>query len=378
MDVSSQTTIIGGVASLLVALLVSIALTRGIATPITVMREVMARLARGDTSVAVPGVGRKDEVGAMAEAVRVFKDGMIETERLRADQETQKHKAEAERRQAMLDLAARFEASVGGIVESVASAAMELQTTSQSMASTSKETTQRSTTVAAASEQATQNVQTVASAAEELSASIREISEQVSHASAVIQQGVQQTMESNTQVQGLAMTAEKIGDVVRIISDIAGQTNLLALNATIEAARAGDAGKGFAVVASEVKALATQTAKATDEISTQIKSIQEATKLAVQSILGVTETIGKVNETATAIAAAVEEQGAATQEISRNVMEAAQGTQEVSGNIVRVNEAAQRAGEEASQVLVSAGELSRNGEALKAQVTAFLREVRAA
>ena len=185
-------------------------------------------------------------------------------------------------------------------------------------------------------------------------------------------------MESNTQVQGLAMTAEKIGDVVRIISDIAGQTNLLALNATIEAARAGDAGKGFAVVASEVKALATQTAKATDEISTQIKSIQEATKLAVQSILGVTETIGKVNETATAIAAAVEEQGAATQEISRNVMEAAQGTQEVSGNIVRVNEAAQRAGEEASQVLVSAGELSRNGEALKAQVTAFLREVRAA
>ena len=378
LDVSSQTTIIGGVASLLVALLVSIALTRGIATPITVMREVMARLASGDTSVAVPGVGRKDEVGAMAEAVRVFKDGMIETERLRADQETQKHKAEAERRQAMLDLAARFEASVGGIVESVASAAMELQTTSQSMASTSKETTQRSTTVAAASEQATQNVQTVASAAEELSASIREISEQVSHASAVIQQGVQQTMESNTQVQGLAMTAEKIGDVVRIISDIAGQTNLLALNATIEAARAGDAGKGFAVVASEVKALATQTAKATDEISTQIKSIQEATKLAVQSILGVTETIGKVNETATAIAAAVEEQGAATQEISRNVMEAAQGTQEVSGNIVRVNEAAQRAGEEASQVLVSAGELSRNGEALKAQVTAFLREVRAA
>ena len=210
LDVSSQTTIIGGVASLLVALLVSIALTRGIATPITVMREVMARLARGDTSVAVPGVGRKDEVGAMAEAVRVFKDGMIETERLRADQETQKHKAEAERRQAMLDLAARFEASVGGIVESVASAAMELQTTSQSMASTSKETTQRSTTVAAASEQATQNVQTVASAAEELSASICEISEQVSHASAVIQQGVQQTMESNTQVQAGLFNADNL------------------------------------------------------------------------------------------------------------------------------------------------------------------------
>lgn len=378
LAISSDTTIIGGAASLVVALLLSLALTRGIATPITAMREVMARLARGDTSVAVPGAGRKDEVGAMAEAVRVFKDSMIEAERLRADQETQKQKTETERRQAMLDLAARFEASVGGIVENVASAATELQSTSQSMASTSKETTRRSTTVATASEQATKNVQTVAAAAEELSASIREISQQVTHATVVIQQGVQQTMDSNTQVQGLAMTAEKIGDVVRIISGIAAQTNLLALNATIEAARAGDAGKGFAVVASEVKALATQTAKATDEIATQIRSIQEATKLAVQSILGATETIGKVNETAAAIAAAVEEQGTATQEISRNVMQAAQGTQEVSGNIVGVSEAAQKAGEEASLVLASAVELSRNGEALKAQVTVFLREVRAA
>ncbi len=377
-SVSFLTTIIGGVASLVVALLASLALARGIAKPITAMRGVMQQLARGDTSVEVPGVGRKDEVGGMAAAVQVFKDTMIETERLRAEQEALKRRAELERREAMLALAARFETSVGGIVESVVASAMELQTTSKSMASTSQETSQRSTTVAAASEQATQNVQTVASAAEELSASIREISQQVTHAGTVIQQGVEQTMQSNTHVQGLAKTAEKIGDVVRIISDIAGQTNLLALNATIEAARAGDAGKGFAVVASEVKTLATQTAKATDEISKQIKMIQEATGLAVQSILGVTETIGRVNQTASAIAAAVEEQAAATQEISRNVIQAAQGTQEVSGNIVGVRQAAQQAGEEASNVLASANELSRSGEALKGQVSAFLHEVRAA
>ena len=377
-SVSFLTTIMGGVASLVVALLASLALTRGISAPIQAMRAVMEQLARGDTSVVIPGVGRKDEVGGMAEAVRVFKDTMIETERLRAEQEALKRRAELDRREAMLTLAGRFESSVGGIVESVVASALELQTTSKSMASTSQETSQRSTTVAAASEQATQNVQTVASAAEELSASIREISQQVTHAGSVIQQGVQQTIQSNTHVQGLAKAAEKIGEVVRIISDIAGQTNLLALNATIEAARAGDAGKGFAVVASEVKTLATQTAKATDEISAQIRMIQEATGLAVQSILGVTETIGRVNETAAAIAAAVEEQAAATQEISRNVVQAAQGTQEVSGNIVGVRQAAQQAGDEAAHVLASADGLSRTGEALKGQVAAFLQEVRAA
>ncbi len=377
-SVSFLTTIMGGVASLVVALLASLALTRGISAPIQAMRAVMEQLARGDTSVVIPGVGRKDEVGGMAEAVRVFKDTMIETERLHAEQEALKRRAELDRREAMLTLAGRFETSVGGIVESVVASALELQTTSRSMASTSQETSQRSTTVAAASEQATQNVQTVASAAEELSASIREISQQVTLAGTVIQQGVQQTIQSNSHVQGLAKAAEKIGEVVRIISDIAGQTNLLALNATIEAARAGDAGKGFAVVASEVKTLATQTAKATDEISAQIRMIQEATGLAVQSILGVTETIGRVNETAAAIAAAVEEQAAATQEISRNVVQAAQGTQEVSGNIVGVRQAAQQAGDEAAHVLASADGLSRTGEALKGQVAAFLQEVRAA
>jgi methyl-accepting chemotaxis protein len=375
---SFQTTIIGGLASLLVAGIMGVVLTRGIAAPIRSMREVMAKLARGDTSVAVPGIGRKDEVGGMAGAVQVFKDSMIETERLRAGQEAQKQRAEQERRQAMLDLAAKFEASVGGIVEGVASAATELQSTAQSMAATSEETTRQSTTVAAASEQATQNVQTVAAATEELTASIREISQQITHASAVINDGVQQATRSNEQVQSLTTSAEKIGDVVKIISGIAAQTNLLALNATIEAARAGDAGKGFAVVASEVKALANQTAKATEEIALQIRAIQETTQVSAQSIQRVSETIGKVSKTATAIASAVEEQGAATQEISRNVLQAAQGTQEVSSNVVSVSQAAQQTGAAATQVLASANELSQNGETLKAQVGAFLKEVRAA
>ena len=350
---------------------------RGIANPVTGMTAAMRTLAAGDTAVEIPSTGRKDEIGEMAATVQVFKDSMIEAERLRAEQQAEQAR-QIERGQKIESSVRAFETSITGVVDSVASAATELRSTAQSMAATSEETTRQSTTVAAASEQATQNVQTVASAAEELSASIREITQQVTQASAVIQEGVRQTMESNEQVQGLAATAEKIGGVVQIISDIAGQTNLLALNATIEAARAGDAGKGFAVVASEVKALANQTAKATDEIASQIKAIQEATRIAARSIASVTETIGKVDQTAAAIASAVEEQGSATQEISRNVLQAAQGTQEVSGNIAGVSEAAQQTGAAASQVLASAGELSQNGEVLKAQVQEFLREVRAA
>ncbi len=350
----------------------------GIAKPVIGMTAAMRKLADGDTTVAIPAEGRGDEVGEMAVTVRVFRDNMIETERLRADRVLTRQRAEAERQQAMRDLAVKFEASVGGIVEGVASAATELQATARSMATTSEETSRRSTTVAAAAEQATQNVQTVAAATEELSASIREIGQQVTQASTMIQEGVHQASKSNEQVLGLTAAAEKIGDVVKIISDIAGQTNLLALNATIEAARAGDAGRGFAVVASEVKALATQTAKATQEIAAQITAIQEATQISARSIQSVTETITRVNETAAAIAAAVEEQGAATREISRNVIQAAQGTLEVSGNIAGVDQAARQTGEAAEQVLVSAAELSRNGEALKTRVEAFLSEVRVA
>jgi methyl-accepting chemotaxis protein len=370
--------IILGVVSILSGIALAILIARSIANPISAITNSMGLLASGNTDAEIPGVGRKDEVGAMAAAVKVFKDNMIETARLRAEQEATAQRVAAERRQAMLNLAAKFEESVGAIVSGVTSQATELQATAQSMAATAEETSRQSTTVAAASEQATQNVQTVAAAAEELSTSVREIGEQVAQSSRMINEAVLQGNRSNEQVQGLNQAAEKVGDVVRIIADIAGQTNLLALNATIEAARAGDAGKGFAVVASEVKALANQTAKATEEIDAQIRAIREATQTSVQSILGITQAITKVNETAAAIAAAVEEQTAATQEIARNVQQAAQGTSEVSSNITGVNQAAQQTGAAASQVLSSAGELSQSSALLKRQVDEFLQGVRAA
>ena len=351
---------------------------QGLSRPIGRLNAVMELFARDDLTSDIPGAGRADELGTMARTVAVFKASALEVNRLRADLEQQKQRAEQDRRQAMSELAAKFESVVGGIVDGVGSASTELQSTAQSMAATAEQTTRQAATVAAASEEATQNVQTVAAAAEQLTASIREIGQQITQTSDQIKEGVRQTAVSSEQMQSLTAAAAKIGDVVQIISDIASQTNLLALNATIEAARAGDAGKGFAVVATEVKALATQTAKATGDIATQIKAMQEATRTSAQSINGITETINRVNETATSIASAVEEQGAATQEISRNVLQAAQGTQEVSSSIAGVSQAAQQTGSAAVQVLASAGELSRNGEALKAQVRAFLNEVRAA
>jgi methyl-accepting chemotaxis protein len=348
-----------------------------IANPLIAMTGVMRKLAGGDMNVQIPSAGRRDEVGQMASAVQVFKENMVETERLRDEQEAQTQRAEQDRRQSVQDLANGFEARVGTIIKGVAAASTELQSTAQSLAATAAETTRQSMTVAAASDQATQNVHTVAQASEELSASIGVISEQVAQASGMIRDGVRQANLSNEQVQGLTAASERIGDVVRIISVIAGQTNLLALNATIEAARAGDAGKGFAVVAGEVKALATQTARATDEIAVQIRTIQEATRSSAQLISGIAETIGKVDEVATAIASAVEEQGSATQAIARSVLQAAQGTQEVSRNIGDVRHAAQETGAAAGQMLESAGELSENSETLKTQMDAFLREVRA-
>jgi len=364
--------------ALLFGLLAAWQIGRGTARPVIAITAAMRKLAGGDTGAEIPAAGRKDEIGEMATALLVFRDNMIETERLRTAQEEQKGIVARERRQAMLDLAGRFETNVGGIVNDVASAAIQLQATAQEMTVTAEETSQRSTAVAAASEQATQNVQTVSAATEELSASTQEISRQVNRAASIIENGVKQATQSNDKVRGLAAAAEKIGDVVKIINDIAGQTNLLALNATIEAARAGDAGKGFAVVASEVKLLADQTARATEEIAGQVRAIQEATQSSAASIQSVTETIERVNETTATIAAAVVEQGAATQEIARNVLEAAKGTRDVTHNIVGVNTAAQQAGAAAVHVLASAGELSRSGGALKAQVDTFLREVRAA
>ncbi len=350
---------------------------RGIARPIAAMTRAMRQLASGDTTTAIPSRANRDEIGEMAKAVQVFRDGMIESERLRAAQQ-EAAQTQLERAKRIENSIATFDSVISDIVRTVSTAATELQATAQSMSASSEETARQSTAVAAASDQATQNVQTVASATEELSASIREISQQVMQSTGMIAESVKQAEQSDQQVRGLTQAAQKIGDVVKLINDIAGQTNLLALNATIEAARAGEAGKGFAVVASEVKALANQTAKATEEIAAQIRAIQEATQISAQSIQGVTQTIGMVSETATAISAAVEEQGSATQEIARNVQQAAIGTQEVSSNITGVAEAAQQAGAAAAQVLAAAAELGKNGESLKLRVDAFLDEVRAA
>lgn len=369
---------VGAIGAVLIAGLIAAWLGRSMAQPILSLEGAMRAITSGRHDVAVPGAARRDEIGSMARAVEVFKDSLVETGRLRAAQEEQRVTSEKERRSTVLALAARFETGVGSVVNAVGSAATELRSTAETMARTAEEATQQTTTVADASEEASANAQAVAAAIEELNASINEIAQQVNESAQVAGRAAEQANETNAEVQGLALAAQKIGDVVKLISEIAAQTNLLALNATIEAARAGDAGRGFAVVASEVKALASQTSKATEEISAQVGAIQSATRTSVEAIDGITRTISKVNEIASTIASAVEEQGAATREIAHNVSQAAKGTGEVSANIVGVRDAARETGVAADQVVASAAELSQNGEALKAQVDAFLREVRAA
>lgn len=368
--------ILAGLA-LLFGTAVAFIIGRSIARPVAEITGVMRKLAEGDKSVEIPARNGKDEIGEMVAAVQVFKDNMNEAERLRAEQEAEQRR-QLDRAERIEKTVKGFETMIADVVGTVSSAATELEVTAQSMSASSGEASRQSTTVAAASEEASQNVQVVAAATEELSASVREIAQQVNGSTRMIGDAVAQANRTNEQVQALSLAAEKIGDVVKLISDIASQTNLLALNATIEAARAGDAGKGFAVVASEVKSLANQTARATDEIGAQIKAMQEATQGSVSAIRSIAETIGKVNETSAAIASAVEEQGSATQEIARNVQQAAAGTTEVSANISGVDQAAQETGAAATQVLSSAGELSRNAEHLKQQVDNFLVEMRAA
>jgi methyl-accepting chemotaxis protein len=338
----------------------------------------MKTVAGGDLSVEFPEAARRDEIGLMARAVKVFRDSMEEAERLRAEQEGVKARAAEERRRALSELADSFDRSVGGIVGTVASAATEMQSAAHSLTSTAEESSRQATAVAAASVEASTNVQTVASAAEQLSASIGEIARQVAQSSAIADQTAEQARHTNGTIQGLAQAAQKIGDVVGLIQTIAGQTNLLALNATIEAARAGEAGKGFAVVASEVKALANQTAKATEEIAGQISGIQGATGAAVTAIQSIGGTIDRMREIAGTIAAAVEQQSAATKEIANNVGQAAAGTDEVSSNISGVTQSASEVGAAAGQVLGSATELSQQSERLRKEVVEFLANVRAA
>jgi methyl-accepting chemotaxis protein len=395
----------------------------------------MEALSQRKLATEVPYRGRADEIGEIAKAVETFKQGLIEGERLaaeaeqnrlreaamkaeqaererlaaeerrrheeetraaeerrerekqeaearadaerRAEQERLRAEAEARRKAELMTLASSFEHAVGGVVETVASAATQLNATAKSMTGIAGETEQQSLAAASASEQAASNVQTVASASEQLAASIREISGQVAKSSRIAQGAVTHARHTDEIVRSLATSAEKIGEVVNLINQIAGQTNLLALNATIEAARAGEAGKGFAVVASEVKNLANQTSKATEDIGQQIATVQATTQEAVEAIRNISNVIGEISEISGSIAAAVEEQGAATTEIARSVEEAAEGTRVVSNNVVRVSTSAKEAGHAADQVLGASGELSGQASRLRQEVGRFLSQIRA-
>jgi methyl-accepting chemotaxis protein len=351
---------------------------RGVSRPLGAMTDAMRELASGKLDLVIPGGGRRDEIGAMSGAVEVFKINAIERLRLEAEAKQAEIRAAAQRKADMQRLADEFQSAVGNIIHTVSAASTQLEAAATTLTRTAQTTQERSASVAAASEQASSNVQSVASAAEELGSSVSEISRQVQESSRIAINAVGQAEQTDGRINQLSHAAGRIGDVVKLITAIAEQTNLLALNATIEAARAGEAGRGFAVVASEVKQLASQTAKATEEIGTQIAGMQSATQDAVISIQEISKTIGRISEIATTIASAVEEQGAATQEISRNVQQAAQGTSQVAADISDVNHGAGETGSASAQVLASAQSLSADSSHLKAEVEKFLSTVRAA
>jgi methyl-accepting chemotaxis protein len=366
-------------AAVLLGLLIAFLIARSIIKPLSGLTSGMKELAGGNFGVVLPGLDRKDEVGDMAQAVETFKVKAEERARAEAEAKTAQDQIAAKQRKAdMIKLADTFESAVGEIVETVSSASTELEASASTLTATAARAQELTTLVATASEEASTNVQSVASATEEMASSITEISRQVQESARMAGEAVDQARKTNDRVGELSKAAARIGDVVELINTIAGQTNLLALNATIEAARAGEAGRGFAVVASEVKALAEQTAKATGEIGLQITGIQAATQESVGAIKEISGTIERLSEISSTIAAAVEEQGAATQEISRNVQQAAQGTQQVSSNITDVQRGAGETGSASSQVLSSAQSLSSESNRLKLEVDRFLNTVRAA
>ena len=363
-------------AILAVAVVLAFLLGRGLSRPLAAITAVMNRLSSGEIDVTIPGSERRDELGTMAAAVDVFRRSMIEARGMRDAQEASKQQAELEKRTLQRQMADRFEADVKSVVATVAKATSDMQRVAGEITASVNGTSEQAAAAAAASEEASASVSTVAAATEELASSVAEIGRQVTHSSQVADNAVIKAGQTTEMVGSLASAAEKIGDVLRLIGAIASQTNLLALNATIEAARAGEAGRGFAVVASEVKELASQTAKATDEIAGQVAAIQSATGECVTAIGGISDTIREISGIATTIAAAVEQQGSATREIARSVQQAATGTSEVSVNVTGASQSADRSRALADNVLAATGQLGRQADALHESVDTFLAGLR--
>jgi methyl-accepting chemotaxis protein len=404
-----STQLIIGAAALVLALVIALGFffERNVAVAIGAVTRVMRKLAAGDRDIDIPGIERGDDIGEMAKAVEIFRKNALENEKLQhearkterrtrdeqdrreqekraadAKAEEDRRKAEAlsekQRRESLLALAASFESSVMAVVQTLSDSTADLQKSAESMSTGAENSHEQAEAVATSADEATTSVNAVAKAADELSVSIQEISTQIGHSNSMAQNAVDEARETHEKVKGLAIASQKIGEVVGLINEIASQTNLLALNATIEAARAGDAGKGFAVVASEVKTLATQTAKATEEISAQITEIQTATTEAVNAIQGIDQTIGEIGQISTTIASAMEQQGVATREIAENVQHAAHGTEQVSSKISLVTRAASDSKAVSGQILDASNELAQQGEVLKYEVEKFLKTVRSA
>jgi methyl-accepting chemotaxis protein len=373
---SQRNLILGTAAILTAAILLAFLLGRGLSRPLAAITAVMNRLSSGDIDVKIPGSDRRDELGTMAGAVDVFRRSMIEARSMRETQETSKQQAEIEKKALQRQMADRFETDVKGVVAAVAQATSDMQRVAGEITASVSGTSQRAAAAAAASDEASASVSTVAAATEQLASSVAEIGRQVTHSSDVANSAVVKAGQTTEMVGSLATAAEKIGDVLRLIGAIASQTNLLALNATIEAARAGEAGRGFAVVASEVKELASQTAKATEEIAGQVAAIQSATGDCVTAIGGISDTIREISGIATTIAAAVEQQDSATREIARSVQQAATGTSEVSLNVTGASQSADQSRALADNVLNAAGDLGRQADALFDSVDTFLAGLR--